>query len=480
MRGLLMSCGLLGACTGLGPAPAAPLVPTPCHLRGVDAETRCATVPVPLRADDPASPTLGLRVVVVPAVRPDPSPDPIYFLAGGPGQAATEVIALALPGLARSQRQRDLIFVDIRGTGASAPLDCAPPADADSLAALFDDTPSDADLAACLDALPHPPAAFTTDAIADDLLRVADALGHGDINLVGVSYGTRLALTVMRRHPGRVRAAVLDGVAPPPLPLFSSFATDAQSALDAWFADCAADAACAAAVPDPAAALAGALARAESPAPLAHPRTGALSTVTVGRAGLAGAVRNALYLPGLAAHLPVALQQAADGDLTPLVAMSAAMGEGAAESMSTGLLLSVVCAEDLPRVDIEAHRAAVAGTFLGDGLLTSMVSICARWPAGPPAPGHADPVVSDIPTLLFSGARDPVTPPRHAADAAATLSRSRSLTVPGAAHGTLGLGCAPTLVESFFDTADPSALDPSCLSTLRPPAPSVGPLGSRP
>ena len=225
-----MSCGLLGACTGLGPAPAAPLVPTPCHLRGVDAETRCATVPVPLRADDPASPTLGLRVVVVPAVRPDPSPDPIYFLAGGPGQAATEVIALALPGLARSQRQRDLIFVDIRGTGASAPLDWAPPADADSLAALFDDTPSDADLAACLDALPHPPAAFTTDAIADDLLRVADALGHGDINLVGVSYGTRLALTVMRRHPGRVRAAVLDGVAPPPLPLFSSFATDAQSA----------------------------------------------------------------------------------------------------------------------------------------------------------------------------------------------------------------------------------------------------------
>lgn len=481
MRGPLLACGLLSACTAAAPAPAASVRPAPCHLRGVDAETRCATVSVPLRRDGPAGgPTLDLRVVVVPAVRPDPAPDPIYFLAGGPGQAATEVIALALPGLARSQRQRDVVFVDIRGTGASAPLDCPPPAGPDGLAPLFDDTPTEAEVAACLAGLPHPPAAFTTDAIADDLVAVADALGHGAVNLVGVSYGTRLALTVMRRHPGRVRSAVLDGVAPPPLPLFSSFAVDAQAALDRWLADCRADAGCSAAVPDPSAAVAAALSRAEAPVTLAHPRTGATETLTVGRAGLAGAIRNALYVPGLAAHLPVALQQGAAGDLTPLVAMSAALGEGAADGMSTGLLLSVVCAEDLPRVDLAAHRAAAASTFLGDGLVSSMASICAMWPAGTPAPDHADPVQSDVPTLLFSGERDPVTPVRHAEAAAETLSRARSLTVPGAAHGTLALGCAPALVESFLDAADPAAVDPSCLGTLRPPALSVGPLGSRP
>lgn len=471
---------LLLGCDAVAPRPGPAVTPEPCHVRGVDAETRCATVPVPLDPADPASPTVALRVVVVPAVRPDPRPDPVYFLAGGPGQAATEVIGGVLPGLSRVQRHRDLVFVDIRGTGASAPMDCPPPAEGAGLAALFADTPAAADVDACLAALPHPPRHFTTERVVADLERVADALGHPRVNLVGASYGTRLGLSWMRRHPERIRAAVLDGVAPPTVPLFLTFARDAQAALDHWLADCAGDPACAAAAPDPRADLAAAFARAEAPVTLRHPRTGAEETLTLGRDGLAGALRTVLYLPVLAAHLPVTLHAAAEGDPAALVAMTVALGDGAAESTSTGLLLSVVCAEDLPRVDRAAAAAQAEGTFLGPGLVEAMADLCARWPAGAPAPDHAEPVRADTPVLLLSGERDPVTPPRLAEEAARTLPRAVSVTVPGAGHGTLSLGCVPRLVEAFVAAADPAVVDPACVAGMRAPPASLSPLGSAP
>ena len=470
---------------------------TRCHVDGFDVETLCGTLTVP---EDPSNPdssrSLELRVVVVPAVRPVPDPDPLVLLAGGPGQAATEAYGPLMRALSRIQQRRDLVMMDQRGTGASAPLDC-PSVGEDTLAERFAvDVPMD-EITDCRDALTEGGATlshYTTASHTADLEALRTALGVTSWNLYGGSYGTRAALDYAETHPERVRRLILDGVAPRQMPLFGTFAEDGQAALDALVAACAADVSgdpdkpgCAEAFPELSERLDRFLAADDHPLDLIHPRTGAPEAVGLPGSVRAAALRNILYSPHIAALVPQAVYSAtpplpaADastespppaGDLQPFIALAGAVGGDAlSDSMSLGLMLSVACSEDVHRIE-DAHVERSRDAFLGDQLIDVARQWCAEWPVEPVLQSPVSGVSWDGPVLLMSGQLDPVTPPRWAETAAETLPDHAHIIVPGGGHIVAASGCVPEKMAEFL-TAEASVatmLDVSCAeNTVRPP-----------
>ena len=451
----------------------------PCAARGLPAEALCGAVTVPERRDDATGRELSLRVVVVPA-RAARQPDAVFLLAGGPGQAASEAFAPLLPVLRDLGKDRDLVLVDQRGTGASSALACPPePTD---VASLLGEEPLDEGARACAASLAGVDlGAYTTDAAAADLDLVRAALGYERVDLLGVSYGTRLALAFAARFPERVRALVLDSVVAPDLVLPVEAAVDAQRALDALFANCAADADCARAYPDLAQRFAALLARlGASPArvSLADPRTGRPVRTTVGRGAFARALRSLLYSAELAALVPLVVDRAERDDFAPLAAALSLVAGAASESVSAGLYLAVTCQEDMPRVSPSALARSDA-TFVGRTLHDELARACGLFPAWTSAPPPASLVV-EVPALALSGALDPVTPPHWAEEALRSLPRGRSIVVPGASHHVLPVGCVPRLVRDFVAAADASGLDASCLDGRRRPPFFLDAAGPRP
>ena len=472
MNRLLAILPVLAACAPTTETGGRPAWLTRCHVDGFDVETLCGTLTVPIDAD-PAT-TLDLRVVVVPAVKPVPLADPLVLLAGGPGQAATEAYGPMMGALSRIQQSRDLVLMDQRGTGSSRPLDC-PDLGEDTLAERFAAEVPLEEVEACRDALVADAGdltAFTTRHHTADLEALRISLGAEQLNLYGGSYGTRAALDYAEVHPDRVRRLVLDGVAPRSLTLFGTFATDGQAALDALVADCLGDTdGCARAVPDLPVRLAQLLDRDDTPVEVLHPRTGRAEAVALPGPTLAASIRGILYAPQMAALLPLAIQRATDPDpdLQPLVTLAGAVGGDQLEdSMSLGLMLSVACTEDVHRID-DTHLQASTDSFLGPQLIDTARKWCGVWPVEP----HADdpqPVSWSGPTLLLSGALDPVTPPRWAEDAARTLPVHHHLIAPGGGHIVLPYGCIPTQVAHFLDSDGRTLDDPTCVEKIqRPP-----------
>ena len=263
-----------------GAAYAAGLELSECDLKDeggrLEVDALCGTLAVPLDPGDPDAEAIELFVAVVEASSEQATPDPLVVFADGPGAAATQFFVRAKRAFARILRDRDVVLVDQRGTGRSAPLRC----DGSRYAALLagGDARSAVDAGiACLDELKYDPRFFTTSAGVADLERVRAALGYEQLNLYGLSYGTRVAQHYLRRHPNRVRSVVLDGVLPPDLPLGPELAVASQTVLDALFARCAADDACGAAFPGLGrhfSALLDRLSTAPAELTLEHPRTG--------------------------------------------------------------------------------------------------------------------------------------------------------------------------------------------------------------
>jgi pimeloyl-ACP methyl ester carboxylesterase len=428
---------------------------------------RCGTFEVPEDHARPEGRKLSLRVAVVEAEASGKEPDPVFFLAGGPGQAATEVYAAVAPALARVNRRRDVVLVDQRGTGGSARLSCP----------IFDD-PSDVDrspdeedrdVIACGRALAGKAdlAQYGSEAFARDLDLVRAAVGAEQLNVVGGSYGTRAALVYARLFPSRVRTLVLDGVAPLAMAVGAWFERDAARALSLAFARCAADAACHAAFPAPADDLASLLLRLDARKVEVHfrdPHSGAPRTYEMGGDQVRQLVLFLAYEPETVSLIPALVKEALAGDLSPLAALGAAAGRTVQSSMSRPLQLAVVCAEDEPWYP---EGPPPPGPF-GDVVRRAFRRACARFPHGTVPASFREPVRSDAPTLLLSGEADPVTPPSWAAEAARTLPRARQLTLAGQGHGTLGRGCMPRVVAEFIDQGTVEKLDVACLERVKP------------
>jgi pimeloyl-ACP methyl ester carboxylesterase len=420
---------------------------------------------------------IALRVVVLPALSNDTAPDPLFILAGGPGQAASELTEVVRVPFRQVNRERDLVFVDQRGTGGSNPLTCELGGDAPDDTLLLDPMSDELlrarvleELRACVASLDADPRFYTTPLAMDDLDEVRQALGYDTINLWGGSYGTRAGLVYLRRHPDRVRTAILDGVAPVAMKLPLYMGMDAARALNLLLEDCAADAGCNAAYPDlreELQALLETLEQGPVRQTLAHPRTGRPTEVVVSRTSLASSVRAPLYSPDLAVVLPLAISSAAHGDYGPLSAMG--VGFAGDASLYTGMFLSVVCSEDVPAITASDRALAATEPLFGTSLLDSFAALCGAWPQGALPAGYDEPVSSDRPVLLLSGLLDPVTPPRWAESVEGPLVNATHITVPGVGHGTMGAGCVPDLMAEFIEQGSAETLDVGCVDRIQRP-----------
>jgi len=452
----------------------------PCTNEEGPVDALCGTVEVFEDRQAQAGRKIALKLVVLPALSNKPSPDPLFILAGGPGMGAAENAALFRRVFERFQTSRDIVLVDQRGTGESNPLDCdSPEPDFEELVNFDADPPLD-DVRACLEGYDADPRHYTTSVAMDDLDEVRAFLGYEVINLYGGSYGTRAGLVYLRRHPERVRAVVLDGVAPPDMKLPLSAPLDGQRALDLLIADCEADAACNERFPDLGGKVRGLLARLEKqPARvrLQHPRTGEWADVEIGRPLMANALFGAFYSPLTTSLLPLLIERAEQNDFQAVIAMGFA-NEDVADLLSPGMFLSVICNEDVPRVTGQDRDRMASESFLGD-LFRYRLRPCGFWPRTEIAEEYYEPVKSDAPVLILSGQLDPVTPPRWGDHIAEHLPNARHLVVPGVGHGVMGQGCVTRLVNQFIDEGTAENLDANCIEQLRRPPFFITPAGPR-
>jgi pimeloyl-ACP methyl ester carboxylesterase len=436
-----------------------------CRIPGVDREVRCGMVSMPEDPDQPQGRTIEIRFAVVPAVARNKQPDPVFVLAGGPGQAATRTARQMMAVLNEVNARRDIVFIDQRGTGGSHPLECK--VEETSISATFEQSQQIERLAACLEELRGDLRQYATWIAVRDFDAVRSRLGAEQVNLWSGSYGTRAALEYMRQYPQRVRSAVLDGVAPPDMVLPVSFALDADAALSALVDACARDERCHRRYPDITQRIEDLLAKADRgvEARVPHPLTGLPEPIRIDRRVLSSLLRVPLYSPQLSAVLPHALAQAAEGDFTPLVALSAAVAGGINENFAAGMHFAVVCAEDMPRVDA-AQRAQVAATRFGHAFLDVYERACKGVPSRPVPPGFYEIPTSRTPVLVLSGGLDPATPPRHGARVAEQLGNTRHIVAPYLGHIVSTSGCAPAQMARFIRDAAFDRVDAACLTRL--------------
>ncbi len=481
---------LLGLCTGPSSAWAqstAPLLQwSDCWLPGLAHQVRCGVLRRPLNDEAPQGVQIELHVAVLPAQARQALADPVVFFAGGPGQSALDLAGTISNLLARERNRRDVVLIDQRGTGRSAPLRCdgdsQPPA---SLASTLSPAAQLRAMQRCLTqlrALPYGDLRyFSTPAAVADAEAVRQALGVERWNLVGISYGTRVALAYLKQFPEHVRRVVLDGVVPPDMALPLAAGPDAEAAWEALLRDCEADAPCQRSFPNLRAQWRQVLASLPRDVVVNHPLTGEPERFSLSREMLASLLRVPLYAPALAAGLPQAIQAAAAGRFTPLVGLAAALGGAGEGASASGMHFSVICSEDAPALERSASprsERGERGEHWASGLAELYRSVCKTWPRANVPPAFFQPALSAAPVLLLSGALDPVTPPRHAQRMQAALGpQALHRVVPNSGHGQLGLACVGDVVHSFLSASrDADALasaqdDGRCAHKLpRPPA----------
>lgn len=427
----------------------------------------CAAFEVPEDRAAPDGRKLAMNLAVIRSTEAA-ADDFIVFLAGGPGQAAIETWPQIAGALEPARKRRHVLLLDQRGTGGSNPLTCAAE-EADALAA-FDLARVTQRTRECLDGLADKadPRHYTTSDAVRDLEDLRVALGSPRFDLVGVSYGTRVAQQYHKRHPDAVRSIVLDSSAPNELVLGAEFARNLDDALKAQFAKCAANADCARAFPDPYASvrqLRDALQAQPRSVRYPDPVTFEPAEQRVDGFGIVGLVRMYAYSPETAALIPLSVQQALADNYAPMMGQLKLMTDGIGELAGSGMQLSVICAEDADRFVADP---ADADTVLGPLLVDVLRAQCAIWPRGERPADFTAPASGATPTLILAGELDPVTPPRYGEQILATLDNARLIVARGQGHNVIGRGCLPKLVGEFIDRRNPKTLDIACAEQLGP------------
>ena len=439
---------------------------------GLSTEAWCTAFPVAENRADPHSRVITLKVAVLRSSAQLPSKDMLVFLAGGPGQAATDSAGQIASMLEPLRAHRDVLLLDQRGTGGSNALNCK---GSDDTATQDDSNGFDADklrhsVADCLKQLSDraDPRYYTTTVAAQDLEDVRKAFGSPQFDLVGVSYGTRMAQQYLMRYPDAVRSVILDSVVPNSQALGEDFARNLDDALKAQFARCTAEAACKQHFGDPDQTLyqlRDALRANPHQVSFRDPESYRTVKRVLNEDSLAGVVRMFAYTPATAALLPLSIDAAAHGDVGPLLGQAKILSGDLDDLMGSGMQYSVICSED---ADLLVPRPQDADTILGTHMIEALKAVCSVWPKGARPADFHQPLKTSTPVLLLAGQYDPVTPPRYAEEVAAGLPNARVLVLKGQGHSVMATGCMPQLVKHFVEKLDPKTLDAKCLDQLQP------------
>jgi pimeloyl-ACP methyl ester carboxylesterase len=441
----------------------------PCRVTPLEEALLCGTHEVP---EDPARPDgrrVPLNIVVLPATTADVAPDPVVYLAGGGVMPATRYAAMFGRSFPKLRERRDILLVDQRGTGKSNPLTCP------------DLTPGPpkpetqdrhvAELKRCRAALEGRADLrfYGTEAAMDDLAGVVSWLGYRQINVYGMSYGTKAAQVFLKRHPALVRAVALHGTMALDAPMWLDLASSAQRSFDRVAGACGADEACRSAFGDVRAKLDQALARvAKTPTDVpAESEDGKPVTVHIDDRTLRDFLNVMLTSSRSIADVPLIIHEAADGHFARLAGILAQETNAPPSPIPKGLFLTLLCGESMPQVDRTRIGQATSSTFVGEFPLRYQIAECGVWPIEPAPARLYEPVRSDVPVLLLTGELDNTTPPVYADHVAAMLSRGRVVRLPWRSHND-GDSCVMSLIEAFLIAGDHTALDTSCVTGTQP------------
>lgn len=446
-----------------------------CHLPGQEGPLRCLYINVPRDYANPSKGTLDLHVTFAPAFREKGKADPLIVLAGGPGQSGSSIVAILDAGLHRVRATRDIILIDQRGTGKSGKLSC----DSMSRSESFDPAENEKILHDCLTSLKPDLSHYTTRASAQDIDRVRSTLGFTKINLWGASYGTRLAQEYARMFPQQLRSMVIDGVVSPQQNV-GLIASDTGRATKLLVQHCQVDANCQRNFPQFAQQLDELMARAKRGNEIVqvkHPVTGKEIKFPLRHEDVSESLRSMLYVPSHAARIPWMVQQAHGGNWQPLVAASFINSSWQQDGMAIGLTLAVLCGEDVAHIKAEDLLSETPLSFLGD----SWAKKLQRWCGIIKLPARERPSSTKIetPTLLLSGAIDPVTPPTRAEQAMLYLPNSQHLIAEQAGHGVTQFGCTQRLIRKFLDEPR-KKVDGACLKEIGKPPFVMSAAGAEP
>jgi pimeloyl-ACP methyl ester carboxylesterase len=361
---------------------------------------------------------------------------------------------------------RDILLVDQRGTGQSNPLKCPEMELDEALAQDWDQLATTT--RECLESLEGDPRFYTTTIAMHDVDAAREAMGYEKVNLYGGSYGTRAAQVYLRLFPERVRTVVLDGVVPQSLALGTEHAVKLDQAIYRVLEGCEADPLCSQTFPGTAAKLQGLIqSLEENPVDVSiiHPTTGQPFSLTFNREVLSTSLRFLTYSSDTQAMLPLLIHEAAvEQRFDRLASQMLIATTGLQQSISQGMELSVMCAEDYP---LYFENPASKNTLMGDMMDKAVGIQCEIWPKGPVPGNFHEPVSAEVPVLLLSGELDPVTPPEYGDQVAIHFPNNRHLIAPGQGHIAATRGCMGKIVSEFIIEGNADDLATECISEMQ-------------
>ena len=444
-----------------------------CDVPNVPGGGRCATYEVYENRAAGKGRRIGLHILILPALSKTPAPDPVFWLHGGPGAAASDTAPAANGGFLEGLRaEHDLVFVDQRGTGRSHPLSCDVGDDSTDPASFFGKLFPPELVRACRQVLEKDAdlSLYTTSIAMDDLDEVREALGYGKIDIVAASYGSIAAQAYIRQHGDRVRAAFLTGVATPGIKQPLPFARGAQEALDLLYRDCDADAACRAAFPNLKLEFDAVLARFDRGAldvRMIDPVTRKERSVKLERENYVERLRLMLYTTTFASFVPCIVHSAFQGDWIPFESVAIAYNPGSI--LARGMYLTITCSEGVPFITESEVVEQARGTFVGERRVRVHEEACKEWVRGNVPASFTEPVRSSVPVLMFSGEADGSTPQWLGEGAVKHLSNGRQIEVKHYGH-QVDSPCMWRIMDQFIRAASVRDLDTSCVTDIhRPP-----------
>ena len=447
----------------------------PQKKSGATTSAFCAPFSQPENHAAPDARKLDLRLALIKSDAAAADSDIVVYLAGGPGQSAIDSWPRIAGAFALLKRHHHILLLDQRGTGGSNALLCPGKEDDEkatttSVSEGFDPKQMRELTQACLAAVQKKadPRYYTTSDAVADLEALRQALGAPLFDLVGISYGTRMAQQYAMRHPDGVRSIVLDSVAPNEIVLGEDFAINLEDTLKAQFARCAQTADCAKTFGDPYASLQklrAALHAQPKEIELRDPVTFQPITRRLDDRVVAGLVRMFAYTPETAALLPLSIAEGLKSDYTPLLGQTQVIAGDMSDLAENGMQMSVICSED---ADLLTPRPQDADLVLGTSMIDGLRAACEVWPHGTRPDDFHAPLKTGKPVLVLEGELDPVTPPRYGEQVMKTLSKAKLIVAKGQGHNVLGRGCIPKLVEDFVDKLAPQSLDAKCADAFGP------------
>ena len=447
-----------------------------------DARIECGTLTVPEDRSKPDGRKVALPVAIVHPRGGNPAPDPVLYFSGGPGDPGlTNAEGFLTKGQAGN---RDVILFDPRGTGRADPLLDCPEVHEATTTILGAAEGFDAEgkvlsgaLFACRDRLRATGVDFNqynTVAVADDAADLRTAMGITDWNLFGVSYGTRVALQMMRAHPEGVRSVTIDSVVPPDQ---GESVTDVVAAFErvkrVFFDGCAKDQSCSAAYPTLEADYESVITQMNATpyhGTIQNPVLQRQTPITITGADLVAGFSFALYDTDLIPQLPGLIEQLKAGTSSAIIDEVATLGIQFINDVAEAQAAAVLCTDDAKGLEQDKVPDLLKQHPEDSTLLLVADVLCSEFGVQPAPAGFNDPVRSDLPTLVLGDEYDPVAPPEQSKHASETLSHSTFVEFPGLGHGAVFASpeCPETIFRAFL--ANPTGpVDTGCLADMGPP-----------